>query len=383
MRFGRTQTPDSPALSDQIGPKLICRVAIYGSILYAAKLTSFSPVYFFQAISCFAALILLSVKGRVLVYIEYWPLIFLLLIATFGNVRKIMTPEYVNLLTGIGSYLVCRSFLPYFRDAELIILIRGFIKFSALILLLDSVYRLINPSAPTAEHEAMISGTASAFYLFKFSSVMFADSNTTGLIALLLIALLYNIRLTANKLIFPGRFWMWLLTIIVFLSLSRAAILSLFLCWFLVFLLSQSVRFKFVLFLFLSVSGVGGILGFSEIIRVIGIDGSLDSKIYIINGVVEFLKSASAWDLLFGRSFSEYNDVLGMSTHLFFLSTVVSLGFLGLVAYLFFFALIFAKVHIILIPFFMVGLSYFLYAGAPFLFVPLAIGMEFSRRRFA
>lgn len=237
------------------------------------------------------------------------------------------------------------------------------IRVNAWILAADSAWRITHPALPTG---ALQSGEeADTFYLFKFSSLMFADSNTTALAVLSLFFLGLYLRNRHGARI-GGT--LLLLTLVLVSCLSRAAYgafaVGLFLFW-----IGRAAVPRLVAGLLLPPA-------LAYLIAIIN-DGSLLTKFGIVSIVLTHLARAPAWELAFGMGLGNSEAVFGIYTHLWPATYVVGLGFLGLALLLLVLALVSwqsrgAALYII-IPTFLAGLSYYFYAGSVFMWHPFIV----------
>lgn len=252
-----------------------------------------------------------------------------------------------------------------FTRNDLIKIISNMSWVALFLLSADSAYRLLNPSSGP-EFNYIASNESLAFYLYKYNSLMFLDSNTTGLISIVMFFLQVNLvklGYPRNSILLAG------FAILIILSLSRTAIIaSLFSLIVLNFMNPFRViiggSIFFICFLMLFGDFVSSLTGIN----------SVGSKLDILYAVREYMLHASLVDIFFGVGFEQSIDRLGVYTHLLYLNYFVSLGLFGLIlicSFLIYFSFRFG--FCITLPVAIASFSYFLYLGAPFLFVPLAL----------
>ncbi|MHA8078933.1 hypothetical protein [Aquirufa antheringensis] len=242
------------------------------------------------------------------------------------------------------------------------------IKITLFLLTLDSIFRITHPGHPNKEViNLLFYSEKEWFYLYKFNSLMFADSNTTALILLIMFFSVSSIS-KINKTYNYFYFKIFIITLIL-LTFSRSAYIALLIGYFSVnfkYIYSKKL-FKNILFLLLFFS-------FYYVSNFILNDKSFNSKIYIVNLLIQKFKGLDIHDFIFGIGAGKAEYFLKISPHIFTITYLLETGILGLLLILYFFKVYSSSYsNTIILPVLIVGISYFLYLGAPFLFVPLAI----------
>lgn len=337
--------------------------------IYIAKITSYSPVYFLMlSLNLLSILYFFKIR-KIKITVDVFvlaPLLVYLLLTQANN----LTGEFINLFTALTAYVLIRIVAQKMTKKKLLEIFYLYFKFTVVILFLDTCYRLLNPGAPTPEHEMILmKNDGISFYLYKFNTLMFADSNTTGLISLIALVSYLSIKGLTPR---AGlcRFWIYSMLLILLLSLSRAAIFTYFLTLVVHYYNKLNVKIKVFatpVFVFVIVALILFIYLYIE-------DGSLNSKFYLLNHFYSKFFSLNAKEIIFGVGFDSYEEFMGMSSHLLFLTVFLSMGLIGFALYVLFFIHYSVKYSFLLIfAVTVVSMSYFLYAGSPFLFVPMAL----------
>lgn len=348
-----TRTPTRPALN------IIFIALACGASLYSVKI-SFSPIYALVGLSSFILLIA-RLGPRFQITADSAIALTLLTYIIFRVNGKDGT--YINAVLAYLAYIAIISYKRLIKNQSAAKFLIAASWFSLVILLSDSVYRLLHPTPPQAETIQSLQGTSNALYLYKFGSLMFADSNTTGLVAICLLAALLKIKLEryrVSNLLLIGYF------ILITSTLSRAAIIGM-----ITLLLLYKYKLSVKSLTYATAASVGIICYF-----LIQADGSLLSKFFVYELISNHIESSNATELVFGVGPGNATALLGMHTHILPATYFVELGAIGLILFLaFMISATFSSpnMYVMSIPIMVVSMSYFLYLGAPFLTIPLAL----------
>ncbi len=339
--------------------------------LYAVKLTEYSPIYLIYLVTLpISFLFLLADKGKVAMTSDVILIFLFLGYVLIFHFSHLNNGSSVNLIISLLGYI-------YFRIARLRITLKQYssviqtmVVFNLIILGLDSLYRILNPTHPDINKIDIYSDSQDKwFYLYKFNSLMFSDSNDT---ALVLIVLLFTLMSLPDKYFYFNKVkFYFFISGLLFFTFSRAAylvtILGILKHKFDSF--SPGTKLIIRILAFLSI-----IISASFIYTVLLSDDSFAVRLDIISLVFDFQNNANLSTLLIGIGPGQSESALGIYTHIFYLTYIIELGILGLVMVLvFFFSYMHKYGSTILFPVLIVGLSFFLYLGTPFLFIPLAL----------
>lgn len=197
------------------------------------------------------------------------------------------------------------------------------------------------------------------FHTYKMGSIMFFDSNYSGILYMLcLYVVIFSSEINTKK---ENLFYLVILTALAISTLSRAAI---FLTAVVIFV--RYVAFgsggKYILPA-LSILLIGAIFFYSELFNIVSDDESGSSKFSIINDVLNFKGDFSRF--LFGFGFTSgwyiYSFEPGFFAHIHLAILMGQLGFFSVVIYMAFFAkLIFQgdyKIIILSLIVFIIGFS--------------------------
>nr|WP_294872390.1 hypothetical protein [uncultured Pedobacter sp.] len=245
------------------------------------------------------------------------------------------------------------------------------------LLVVESFYRITHPVflIDTTGGSAVEVEDA-GIYPFKFSSIMYQDSNFVGIFIICLFFLAYYIYnyVEARKIYV---YIMLLLFILILLTLARAAISST-VVFFLFFFISKRIGFYRTVFIF----GLIGILFKLLFLQSVEEDGSLQSKFMIIERTASFIEKAPLNEIVFGVGIGNTVKYLGIGAHNFFVTYIVETGFLGLTILMFFWGYLVycskGKVLYVMLPFLVAGMSLAGHA-IPFLYTVFAIIIKLSR----
>ena len=235
----------------------------------------------------------------------------------------------------------------------------------SVILIKISVFFLIIECGGRHIYAILLRGIGGSFYKYKFYSFMFFDSNFAGLMILVLyffckyLIIYYNIKLSIYKKI---------LFILCFLTWSRVAMLSLLLSLFYFFynIKNKKTKFKRIvgirLALFLCIVCACLVMLYNLLYEYLyGLDGSLNTKFKLVEGVMNLLDLNNEYNILTGFGIGKSAEHLGTYPHNFFLLYLLDTGVVGLAIELLYFIFILCKQNLkgllIFIPFFIAAQS--------------------------
>jgi hypothetical protein len=228
-----------------------------------------------------------------------------------------------------------------------------------------SVFFLVIECGGRYIYATLSGGTGGSFYKYKFYSFMFFDTNFAGLVILVLyffciyLNIYYNINLSIYKKI---------LFVLCFLTLSRAAILSLLLSLFYFFynIKNKKVKFKRIvcirLILFLCAVCLCLLVFYNLLFeRLYGLDSGLNTKFNLIEAVINLLNYNTEYNILIGFGIGKSAEYLGTYPHNFLLLYLLDTGIIGLAIELLYFFFILGKQKLkgllVFIPFFIAAQS--------------------------
>jgi hypothetical protein len=141
----------------------------------------------------------------------------------------------------------------------------------------------------------------------------------------------------------------------------------------------MSIRFKLFVFSFCSVFAI------PVFVNEFLVDDSLLSKFYILSLFCKYISSADVWNLMLGVGLDNSPAVFdGIYSHIHIVTAIVEFGFIGfsLIIGFLLFCLVTSrfKAGYVIVPNLILGLSYFLYLGSPFIFVPIALVIMLERK---
>ncbi|WP_315060729.1 O-antigen ligase family protein [Capnocytophaga leadbetteri] len=218
--------------------------------------------------------------------------------------------------------------IAYYSKTEILVRYsKYFIWFTILLLVVEAAWRLTHPIF-------VIEGTdkdyrnmeGMLFYAFKFSSIMFKDSNFVGTYGL--VAFFYYYYLRKKKYV-KSMMPLIILFILISLTLSRSAIITVLLTIVILYFLSIKIKLHHI------------ILGIVLIISVVFIalpqietDGSFLSKFDILELTWRHLQECSLGQFLFGVGFGNTVEHIGIGAHNLLVTHLIESGIIGLLFFL-------------------------------------------------
>lgn len=210
-------------------------------------------------------------------------------------------------------------------------------------------------------------------YGFK-DSLMYFDSNFTGLVIMSFFMLFLFLKQYVSAKI---RYFPFVCFLFLLLTASRAAIISVIFSF---FIFSSTSSFKkrsyFMLIMYLLVFFMMSYAYFFGLINYSSIDGSFNSKFYIVDQAIKLNEEMSYKAIIFGIGFGNFYNYMGIFAHNIFVTMFIEMGVLESLAFIVF---IFYSIRIsdsyslyIWVPTLIAGLSLFS-VYTPFLFVINAI----------
>jgi hypothetical protein len=343
---------------------------IIGSHLYFSKI-GFSPVYilipFFFLIT--------FVRGIPFRILDFPARIFIFMSLIFMARSVEINGSLVNFLCFSLTYISVYVEAINTPEKALHRTIKIGLIAVAMILSLDSIFRILNPGAPSEEVLNALADQDSLFYLYKYNSIMFNDSNTTGLICLYWATLITFFIKNGNigyKLI------LFIFIILLIASINRSAIAALTFMFVIITLKQGKINAVLLLFCLIIAISVSFILELFS-------SGSGQSKVEVVDLAIRQIAFMSPSELIFGYGVGQSEAVLGIFGHNVFVTYFIDLGFVGIVlllaamtTYARYYRETWPYTSVILLA----SLSYFFYEGGPFLAAPLAIMAAYHRRLF-
>jgi O-antigen ligase len=207
---------------------------------------------------------------------------------------------------------------------------------------------------------------------------MYTDSNFVGLFSLsLFFFTLYLKQLTGKKYYLS----LTLLALVTFLTISRASIISLFIFCLLIVFRERVYKYRRLVF-FISIIFMFFVP--FTLLKFRALDESFSTKFTIFESTLEFLKTTSLTNILFGVGFGNAVNSLGIGAHNYLITYFVESGLIGLILILIFWGFMLYKsnfkVGIVMFPFLLNGMSLSTVA-IPYLYVIFAVILVFESRR--
>ncbi|WP_162626165.1 hypothetical protein [Aeromonas salmonicida] len=281
----------------------------------------------------------------------------LLLVVSFGTVNEY---EWIFDCIKITLPFIYALILPalIFRVSELRInfLMKLLSFFVVLLLLVELIIRVGSISS--------ISDIERNFYIFKVDSPFFVDTNALAIYALLyLIVIVYynNIYIAAPKILFSTV--TILLYIFIVLSFSRAAIIGGASIYLVCAFIRKGYITRFVIVCSLIFAAL---LCLPLILELVNSDGSGSTKLGVWYHLPDLITSHSSYNVIWGFGINNgsyaYSYESGKYSHVLIPMLLGQVGVIGLFIYFIYFYLMYRCIgrayYILLVPVFIVGLSY-------------------------
>lgn len=266
---------------------------------------------------------------------------------------------------GVCLYVLTNIMLPITTWPEVKRVFSSLINIALIVFVAECSYRISHPAILAWDYDK-----SDFFYMFKYNSIMFHDSNEVGFAILIILCLSMYLRDRFDFRISPIK--KMLFVIVLLLTFSRAAILAYFTTQF-YFHVYRSSRIKVVgRGIILSIFIVA-ILYFASLL--INTDTSFRSKFEIWNRFFIYFKKMNICQFIFGNGYGKSSEVLGIYAHAHILIQFVEFGQIGISL---FFLLLFAiyntsrKTLYVILPYVVAGISYAPIV-IPYFFIALGI----------
>lgn len=294
-----------------------------------------NPAYFFML--AFVSITSMAIMvSRKVSYVSLIIIIFSLLMAITQyigishapeNLKVDRTSNYLSAIIFILSILYSICFYEFFKRIPLAHRYRIYRGCGYIFILYLSLELFIRIAI----------GNSSIGLLYGFKkSLFYFDSNFTGLVIMsFLMFFLYmkNVGMEKTKVI------IFLLMILLVLTVSRAAILATIICLF-VFINHKSFRLKaFIsLMFYLVVFFTMCILYLFDDVNFLNIDGSFNSKFYIVNKAMELYEQLPHFSIMFGLGLGNFDKFTEIFAHNIFVTMFMEMGIVGTLLFLLFIA---------------------------------------------
>jgi hypothetical protein len=247
-----------------------------------------------------------------------------------------------------------------------------FLIWISIILFLFDTYSRI--SHPDFSQIVMASGEQNPiFYAFKYNGIMYLDSNFVGLQAVIMFGLTCYLTVYFKKSFVLEKS---LLTLLIFLSFSRASVIALLA----VYIFSKRQSRTFLLVVFVSSIVLLSLWGYHFLSN----DDSFLTKGDILTDTFYyFTTKATLWDACLGIGFNHSVDAINVGAHTLIVMLLIERGLLGLILMLLLWALIVFRfktpILYVLIPYWVNGFSLTSHS-VPYLYVSIAVIIVLSKR---
>lgn len=348
----------------------VLAAAYIASFAYMSKLTLYSPVYILTPF--FILLILILHRRSTFRFnLSGSAAFFTILLASIVVVKSDKYSTYINLCLGMALYIAIRSYIvsSKFEIQSLLKCVRQASMVASCMFALDTIWRLSNPGSGSEFIDGLLMQNGIGFYLYKFNSIMFNDSNTVAIALQCLIFLNVYLYSLDGK----GRTQIAIGLILLVLTLSRAAIISTFI----LLIINHMKKYKIGILILLTISPILFIILFPSMMAIFSNDASNMVKIQILDYFTNYLANANIWEIIIGSGFDRSIEIFDVYSHILIITLIVEFGVLGTIAF-FTFLISTAmesrgKTLFLIVPLMLTSMSYWFYLGSPFVFATIAI----------
>lgn len=233
----------------------------------------------------------------------------------------------INVLFSLIYFVTTINIAFYSTNRILIQYSKYFIWFTILLLTIEALWRITHPvfflEGALKDYRDM---EGMLFYAYKFSSIMFMDSNFVGTYALTAFFYYYYLlRKNYTKSKVP----LILLFFLIVGTLSRSAIITVFVTFLFIYFLSIKIKIKHILLFFSIVI----LVSFFLIPKIMN-DPSFSTKFIILNSTWEYIQKSSLLNFLFGIGFGNSYKYMELGGHNLFITHFVESGLIGLLFFL-------------------------------------------------
>lgn len=247
-------------------------------------------------------------------------------------------------------------------------------KLSLPLLIIEAAYRYMNP---LREEEFINAGREDIlFYIYKFNSIMYIDSNFVALYILMLIFFLIYLD---NHFQEKNRMLELILVILLVLTISRAAIIAY--AFTRILFIARKIIYKFRRSLIpIFISTLPFI--FYWIALISNIDDSLASKFLILTLLLNYISNASVLELFLGIGLGNAERYIDIGAHNIIATYIIEIGLIGslLTSLIWISSIVLSKYKtlILIIPFVISGFS-LTSLSIPYFYAMLAIIIYLER----
>lgn len=257
------------------------------------------------------------------------------------------------------------------KKENLIISIKNLVFLVLCLLSIECVYRISHPQAFSWTTDSNF------FYMYKFSSIMFSDTNETGFFVLIFLSFLTYLH--DSKLMKISRFSLFLGFVFLVLTFSRAAIVGFLVLFVYNYIYKKMhVLMKFILIIVVVWAAVAVFIFFLR-------DGSFLTKLDIFQKTYQYLFKTNTRNFIFGIGMNQSVKALDIYGHNYITLYLIEYGFIGFLFFAGLFSLIFfmeRKTYYLLIPYLVAGLSFAPYfIPYFFFFLGFIVQLEKDKRK--
>lgn len=351
------------------GKPLIGLCAVSFSTYFFTQIISISPVYWFFLVAFLYIIVekltnlKFSLSSGILISFPFF-----LLVVLYQVLNNSSAKPFALIGVGFSFFFIVNYFEKGKDSRSLERVIFGLNVINAILFIAEMTYRFYF-SLTTFGERFLLDG----FYVFKYQSFMFMDSNPVGMILMLLLFLnVWVGRNGANTVFFK-----WLFGGLLVLTFCRAAIFTSAICLIILKLFDKGTcRIAWLLLIFCCL--------FVLIFKIALSDTSFLYRLDIIFATIDYLQKCSIEEMLWGLGDGEATKILGRGAHNMFVYLIIEYGLIGTATWLLFnfWVLINSKFKslILFVPFFIAG-QVFAPLVIPYYFAFAALGFQYSEKK--
>lgn len=352
---------------------------------YFAKIPYIAPIYLAIYVALPVLFIIFTIKNQFKVpfsaILGFIFIIYIILSQIIVEGKPIAT---IGSVVTILCYILGVITLRFINPNNVLKIINTVLAFSAMLYIIDTIHRLILANFN-------FTSLFINFYYIKKQCLYYSDTNPLAInTTILTFFSLYLYQMLKQK---KYLFYIFLFTIITFMTMSRSAIISTILSLVIYFIISdlnylRKNIYKFnynisikslVSIIFLMSISITGIYILINIINYLTVDASFSTKIELIDTVHNFLLNSSPIQLLLGVGFnnggiSDFGEL--EYAHSYLATYVVETGLIGYTLMTIFLISIFIerkRTAYIFVPYMFMGISHISHAQLHLFYVILAL----------
>lgn len=303
--------------------KIAAFLLVIFSGFYLTSIMTVSPIYFTFIMAVIVLFTGVFMQYTTKIHLFTIPVVLYIIYLLISQVFKGPMPNtFINVLFSLVYLIFVLNATASLCKSDIIKASKYFILFSIILLSIEALWRFSHPVF-------IVEGTGKdyrdtedlVFYAYKLSSIMFQDSNFVATYSLSVFFLCLNL---IREKILTSKLPLIIIGVLIFLTLSRSAIITIPLAYVLldVILKRKSFKLRFlfiIMFLFFTV----------YIYIKLATDISFQTKFTILNLTFEHLSNSTFLDVITGVGYGNSVHYLGIGAHNLFITHFIESGVIG------------------------------------------------------